>query len=214
MAVTVTPARADGANARQISAVPFCTLVLSTNIHARAPPVTCVTVVLGDVALSAEMKASSSSFADVVEKAEVLTLVDAEPCPLEVETSMPIAPQAVVVTIKLARAIRRRAVTGVRLLCMVISSRVKIKGLRRCWLGICFWAGKRETVYILRIFLARALAQGNGHPLIGRSAAERLDFQKTLQPAREVQTRDAGWSISFLRCWKIVPPQKTNRLGL
>jgi hypothetical protein len=105
-------------------------LVLSTNIQVRAPPLTFVTVVLGDVMLSAEMKASSSSFPDEVKKTVVLTVFVDEPCPFDVETSMPIAPHAVLVTIKLAMSIRRPAVRKLRLLCIIISSLVK-KGCLR-----------------------------------------------------------------------------------
>jgi hypothetical protein len=77
VAVTVTPLNADGANARQISAVPNCTLVRWTSTHVRPPPVTLVTVVLGDVALSVEINARSSSFPDAVEKTGVLTVLAA-----------------------------------------------------------------------------------------------------------------------------------------
>ena len=59
--------------------------------------------------LSAETKTSSNSFPDDVEKADVLTLFVAEPWPLEVETSMPIAPHAVAVTIKLTVTTTRPA---------------------------------------------------------------------------------------------------------
>jgi hypothetical protein len=75
VAVTVAPLRVVLANARQISAVPAWTLVLCTNTHVRPAPVTCVTVVLAVCTLSAEMKASNSSFADVVENAGVATVV-------------------------------------------------------------------------------------------------------------------------------------------
>ncbi len=89
MAVTVTPFSTDGANARQISAVPFCTLVLSTSTQVRPPPATCVTVVFGEETPSAEINASSSSLPEVVEKAGVLTVVLAVPWSLDVVVSIP-----------------------------------------------------------------------------------------------------------------------------
>jgi len=92
VAVTVTPFSTDGANARQISAVPFCTLVLSTSTQVRPPPATCVTVVFGEETPSAEINASSSSLPEVVEKAGVLTVVLAVPWSLDVVVSIPIAP--------------------------------------------------------------------------------------------------------------------------
>ena len=47
VAVTVTLLSAAGANARQISEVPLCTLVLRTRTQFNPPPETFVTVVLG-----------------------------------------------------------------------------------------------------------------------------------------------------------------------
>src|SRR5947207_645973 len=47
VAVTVRLLSAEGANARQISEVPLCTLVLRTRTQFRPPPETPVTVVLG-----------------------------------------------------------------------------------------------------------------------------------------------------------------------
>ena len=46
VAVTDTPPSGAAANARQISAVPLCTLVRTTSCHVRPPPVRLVTVVL------------------------------------------------------------------------------------------------------------------------------------------------------------------------
>jgi hypothetical protein len=66
VAVTVAPLNVVGANARQTSAVPNCAFVRVTKAHVRLAPVTWVTVIPADLA-SEEMKASRSSFADVVE---------------------------------------------------------------------------------------------------------------------------------------------------
>jgi len=109
----VTPLSADGANARQISASPNCTLALSTSTEVGPPPATCVTVVLGDAMLSAEMNASSTSFPDEVEKAEVLTVFFAELWSIEVVTSIPIAPHAAMVTVRMtARTAETRSVVA------------------------------------------------------------------------------------------------------
>jgi hypothetical protein len=45
VAVTVTPVRAEGAKALQISAVPLCTFVLTTSTQVRPAPLIPVTVV-------------------------------------------------------------------------------------------------------------------------------------------------------------------------
>ena len=110
MAVTVTALSGDAANARHISAVPFCTLVLCTNTQVRPAPATCVTVVLGVVVLSAEMNASSNSFPVEVENADVLTVFVAVVGFLEVVTSMPIAAHAVTVTIRVTVSVIKAAV--------------------------------------------------------------------------------------------------------
>ena len=71
VAVTVAPVNTDGANARQISDVPHCTLVRTTSCHVSAPPVllTPATVVVGpvEVGVGAVTNASNSSFAAEVE---------------------------------------------------------------------------------------------------------------------------------------------------
>jgi hypothetical protein len=72
VAVTVTLLNFEGAKARQISEVPFCTLVLTTSTQVRPPPETPVTVVVDPPLESVSMKANSSSFTDVVENAGVV----------------------------------------------------------------------------------------------------------------------------------------------
>jgi len=79
VAVTVTALRVEDANADQISAVPFCALVLLTRLQERPPPATFVTVAFVDPVLSAGMNASSSSLGEDVEKAGVATVVLVEP---------------------------------------------------------------------------------------------------------------------------------------
>src|SRR6202035_4301850 len=98
--MTVTALSGDVANARQISAVPFCTFVLSTSTQVRPAPATCVTVVLGVVVLSAETNASRSSFPVEVEKAAVLIFFAAVVGFLEVVTSTPIAAHAATASIR------------------------------------------------------------------------------------------------------------------
>ena len=67
--------RLPGANARQISAVPFCVFVRLTRTQVRPPPVTFVTVVAAALTLSAATSASSSSFVAVVENEGDTTVV-------------------------------------------------------------------------------------------------------------------------------------------
>lgn len=74
VALTVTLARGEGANARQISAVPNCAFVRMTKTQVRPAPVTLFTCTALPK-LSLEMNASSNSFAAVVEKALVVTTV-------------------------------------------------------------------------------------------------------------------------------------------
>ena len=75
----LTLASAAAANARQISAVPLCTLVRVTSVQVRPAPVTLFTVVFVPVVgASAETKASSSSLAEVVENVAVAMVVALE----------------------------------------------------------------------------------------------------------------------------------------
>src|ERR1700730_3978777 len=75
-AVTDTLVSEVDANARQISALPLCTLVRRTSVQVSPAPVTLFTTVFAPVAgASAEIKASSSSLADVVENVAVATVV-------------------------------------------------------------------------------------------------------------------------------------------
>jgi hypothetical protein len=53
--------KVEGAHARQISDVPARTLVRTTKVHVNPAPETPVTVVLGEVTLSAATNANSSS---------------------------------------------------------------------------------------------------------------------------------------------------------
>ena len=67
VAVAVTPLSAEVANARQISAVPRWTFVLSTRAHVNPPPATLLTETLVPLpGSSVEMNARSSSFAEAV----------------------------------------------------------------------------------------------------------------------------------------------------
>lgn len=81
VAETDTFVSADVEKLRQISDVPRCLLALTTNTQVRPPPVTLVTVLLvpEDDWTSAETKASSNSFGDVVEKGGVVTVVLGDP---------------------------------------------------------------------------------------------------------------------------------------
>jgi hypothetical protein len=67
-----------GANARQISAVPPCTLVRSARFHVNPPPVMPVTVMFGCTA-SLVTNASTSSFPTSVEKDPLVMVVELEP---------------------------------------------------------------------------------------------------------------------------------------
>jgi hypothetical protein len=73
--VTDTLLNVPEANARQTSEEPLCPLALTTKVQAKPPPVIPVTVVFGPDDQSVEMKANSNSLPEVVEKAEVTTLV-------------------------------------------------------------------------------------------------------------------------------------------
>ncbi len=75
VAVTVTLVNADGAKARQISAVPLCVFVRSTSTQVRPAPLMPVTVVFVPEMKSVDTKARSSSFEAVVENAGVATVV-------------------------------------------------------------------------------------------------------------------------------------------
>jgi hypothetical protein len=92
VAVTVTALNGEAENARQTSAVPNWTLVLSTRTQVRPAPATPVTVVLAEETLSAEINASRSSLPEMVEKAEVLTVVLAVPWSFDTVASIPMAP--------------------------------------------------------------------------------------------------------------------------
>jgi hypothetical protein len=91
VAVTVTLVSGEAANARQISAVPNWLLVRCTKTQVKPAPATLFTVVFGEETLSVETKARSSSFAKLVENADVLALVLGLAIFLEVVTSMAIA---------------------------------------------------------------------------------------------------------------------------
>src|SRR5262245_48885382 len=73
VAVTVTFVSGDAATARQISAVPRRTLVRSTSVHVKPPPLT-LTTWLPAVTPSADTNARRSSFVAVVENAVVATV--------------------------------------------------------------------------------------------------------------------------------------------
>ena len=75
VAVAVTPLNVDGANARQISAVPRCTLARWTSCQVNPPPAIPVTVVAAELILSADTNASSSSSPCVVENAGLAIVV-------------------------------------------------------------------------------------------------------------------------------------------
>ncbi len=74
VARTVTFARAEGAKARHISAVPSCRFALRTRAHVRLAPLTPVTVIPDELE-SVEMKASKSSLPAEVENAGEVMLV-------------------------------------------------------------------------------------------------------------------------------------------
>jgi hypothetical protein len=89
--VTVTAVSGEVAKARQISAAPNCVLVRCTKAHVNPAPATPETVELEEDELSAEMKARSNSFGEVVENDEVLTVVLDEVASREVVASIAIA---------------------------------------------------------------------------------------------------------------------------
>jgi hypothetical protein len=66
------------ANARQISEVPLCTLVLTTSTHVSPPPEMPVTAVFAPPAQSDAMKASSSSLPDAVDTPGTVTVLLAD----------------------------------------------------------------------------------------------------------------------------------------
>lgn len=111
VAVTVTPLKVVVANARQISAVPRWAFVRTTRVQVKLPPVMLLTVVLVPlVEASAEMKASSSSFAEAVVNdgdAIVFELLDRS---VEVVTSMAIGDAEVFVRLKLVGVLTLAAV--------------------------------------------------------------------------------------------------------
>jgi hypothetical protein len=87
----VTLVSGEAANERQISAVPNWLLVRCTKTQVKPAPATLLTIVFGEETLSVETKARSSSFAKLVENADVLALVLGLAMFLEVVTSMAIA---------------------------------------------------------------------------------------------------------------------------
>ena len=96
VAVTVTLVRRDGANARQISAVPSCVLVLCTSSQVSPAPAILITVVfVPEVGASVHTNANSNSLPDVVEKLAVATVVLLVPWSFETVWSIPIAAEAV-----------------------------------------------------------------------------------------------------------------------
>jgi hypothetical protein len=107
VAVTETFVNAPDANARQISAVPRCTLVLSTNAHVKLAPVTLLTTVfVPDAEASVAMKASSNSFPDEVENVAVVMLVDLVPLSLKANASLTRPPPELTVGVTVKAAVR------------------------------------------------------------------------------------------------------------
>jgi hypothetical protein len=107
VAVTDTFVNAPDANARQISAVPRCTLVLSTNAHVKLAPVTLLTTVfVPDAEASVAMKASSNSFPDEVENVAVVMLVDLVPLSLKANASLTRPPPELTVGVTVKAAVR------------------------------------------------------------------------------------------------------------
>jgi hypothetical protein len=89
-AVTDTPLSGEGANARQISEVPYCAFSRKTKSQFSPAPATLVTVVPGVVPL-AEIKASSNSFDEAVEKGGELMLPPVgESCEMVTSTRSPV----------------------------------------------------------------------------------------------------------------------------
>jgi hypothetical protein len=104
VAVTDTFVNAAGANARQISAVPRCTLVLRTSVQVKLAPVTLLTTMfVPDAEASVAMKASSNSFPDDVENAAVVMLVDRVDLSVKAKASRTRVPELTVdVAVKVA----------------------------------------------------------------------------------------------------------------
>ena len=95
VAVTVTLLSVAGENARQISDVPLCALLRTTSDHERPAPATLVTAAVVPLAASVATKASSSSFAEVVENDGDATDVEALVRSADVLTSIATAAAAV-----------------------------------------------------------------------------------------------------------------------
>ncbi len=79
VADTDTLFKGAAAKARQISAVPFCTLLLATNTHVKPQPEMLLTVMLGLEEASVEIKANNNSLPVVVENAGLVIVELAEP---------------------------------------------------------------------------------------------------------------------------------------
>ena len=94
VAVIATLFRGVAAKARQISAVPLCALVLTTNVHVRPAPETLFTVVFVPDLKSVVTNASSNSFPETVEIAGDATVALAVDRSVEAFASVTIAPQA------------------------------------------------------------------------------------------------------------------------
>ena len=94
VAVIATLLRGAVAKARQISAVPFCTLVLTTNVHVRPAPEILATVVFVPDLKSVATKANSNSFPETVENGGDATAVLAVDRYVETFASTAIALQA------------------------------------------------------------------------------------------------------------------------
>src|ERR1700730_9095957 len=110
VAVAVTACNGEAEKALQISAVPGCAFVLSTRTQVSPAPDTVVTVVLGEETLSAEINASRSSLAEVVENTGVLTVVLAVFWSVDTVASIPMA--TCTAELKFAVAFAPLTVTG------------------------------------------------------------------------------------------------------
>jgi hypothetical protein len=75
VAVTATLVSDKGANARQISEVPFCAFSLTTSAHVNPPPATDATVVFVPDGESVAIRASSSSLPVTVENIELVIVL-------------------------------------------------------------------------------------------------------------------------------------------
>jgi hypothetical protein len=103
VAVTVTPLRVVVANARQISAVPRWTFVLSTRAQVNPPPAMLLTETLGPpLEASDEMNARSSSFAEAMANDGDAIVVALVPPSVDLVTSMEIGGGRLLVKLKLA----------------------------------------------------------------------------------------------------------------